>query len=86
MKFGMRTPSPKKSLKARTTGSMKRSAKSSLNPYYGKKGVGLINDPKRSAYNFTYNKTTTGLTTDETASCLGCLILVIAFIVIFFIL
>lgn len=86
MKIGIRTPSPKRSIKAKTSGAMKRSAKSAINPYYGKKGTGLINDPKRSAYNYTYNKTTTGLTTDETASCLGCLIIVIGFIVIWFIL
>lgn len=37
MKIGLRKPSIKKSLKARTTGKLKRSIKSSVNPLYGKK-------------------------------------------------
>ena len=43
MKMGMRKPSIKKSIKARTTGKVKRSIKRSVNPLYGKKGMGLIN-------------------------------------------
>ena len=39
MKFGFRTPSLKKTLKARTTGAIKRKAKSAVNPLYGKKGM-----------------------------------------------
>lgn len=58
MKFGFRTPSIKKSLKARTTGKLKRKAKSVVNPLYGKKGMGLVTDPKKSIYNKIYNKTT----------------------------
>lgn len=61
MKFGMRKPSLKKSLKARTTGRVKRAVKSSFNPLYGKKGMGLINNPKKAVYNKVYNKTTVGL-------------------------
>lgn len=61
MKFGMRTPSLKRSIKARTTGRMKRAAKRAINPTYGKNGMGLINDPKKSVYNKVYNKTTFGL-------------------------
>lgn len=38
MKFGMRTPSLKKSVKARTTGKLKRSIKKALIPGYGKRG------------------------------------------------
>mgnify|MGYP003511071603 FL=1 len=41
MKFGMRTPSIKRSIKARTTGRMKRVIKSSVNPLYGKKDNGM---------------------------------------------
>lgn len=41
MKFGFRTPSIKKSIKARTTGRVKRAVKKSLNPTYGKKRNGL---------------------------------------------
>ena len=37
MKFGMRTPSIKRLIKARTTGRVKRAIKSSINPLYGKK-------------------------------------------------
>ena len=61
MKFGMRKPSIKKSIKARTTGKIKRKMKSSIDPTYGKKGVGWIKDPKKAAYNKVYNKTTFGL-------------------------
>lgn len=41
MKVGLRTPSPKKSLKARTTGKVKRAAKKAVNPMYGKKRNGV---------------------------------------------
>ena len=61
MKFGMRKPSIKRSIKARTTGKIKRKIKSSIDPTYGKKGVGWIKDPKKAAYNKVYNKTTFGL-------------------------
>lgn len=40
MKFGMRTISPMKSLKARTTGRAKRAVKKALIPRYGKKEWG----------------------------------------------
>lgn len=58
MKIGMRTPSPMKFIKARTTGKLKRSIKKSINPFYGKKGVGLITNPKKSLHNKVYKKTT----------------------------
>lgn len=58
MKFGFRKPSLKKSLKARTTGKMKRKMKKAVIPGYGKKGMGWIKDPKRAAYNKVYRKTT----------------------------
>ena len=58
MKFGMRKPSIKRSIKARTTGRLKRSVKKSVVPFYGKKGAGWIKDPKRAAYNKVYKKTT----------------------------
>lgn len=61
MKMGMRKPSVKKSFKARTTSKYKRAAKRAINPTYGKKGMGLINNPKKSVYNKVYNKTTFGL-------------------------
>lgn len=61
MKFGIRKPSLKKSLKARTTGKAKRAVKKALIPGYGKKGMGWIKDPKKAAYNKVYNKTSIGL-------------------------
>lgn len=57
MKFGLRTPSLKKSFKARTTGRAKRAVKKALIPGYGKKGIGWIKNPKKAAYNKVYNKT-----------------------------
>ena len=58
MKIGMRKPSFKKSLSARTTGRAKRSIKKALIPGYGKKGMGWIKNPKKAAYNKIYHKTT----------------------------
>ena len=61
MKVGFRKPSPKRSIKARTTGKIKRKVKRSVNPLYGKKGMGLINNPKKAAYNAVYKRTTFGV-------------------------
>lgn len=61
MKIGLRKPSLKKSVKARTTGQLKRKAKSAINPFYGKKGMGWVRDPKKAAYNKVYNKTSFGI-------------------------
>lgn len=58
MKIGMRKPSLKKSLKARTTGKAKRKIKKAIVPMYGKKGAGLVKNPKRSVKNKIYKKTT----------------------------
>ncbi|HIT24125.1 MAG TPA: hypothetical protein IAD45_06885 [Candidatus Faecimonas intestinavium] len=58
MKFGMRKPSLTKSIKARTTGKLKRKVKSSINPFYGKKEMGLITNPRKAVYNKVYKKTT----------------------------
>jgi uncharacterized protein (DUF697 family) len=58
MKIGIRKPSIMKSLKARTTGKLKRKVKRTFIPFYGKKGTGIIKDPKRAVYNYTYNRTT----------------------------
>ncbi|XJS11180.1 hypothetical protein ACF3NG_02755 [Aerococcaceae bacterium WGS1372] len=57
MKFGVRKLSFKKSFKARTTGKAKRTLKRSINPLYGKKGMGWVNNPRKAAYNKVYNKT-----------------------------
>lgn len=61
MKFGIRMPSPKKSFKASTTGKAKRSIKKAVSPGYGKKGAGLVKNPKKAVYNKAYGKTTFGL-------------------------
>ena len=58
MKFGMRKPSIKRSISARTTGKAKRAIKKALIPGYGKKGMGWIKNPKKAAYNKVYRKTT----------------------------
>lgn len=61
MKIGFRTPSPMKSIKARTTGKVKRKIKRAVNPLYGKKGMGLINDPQKAVYNAVYSRTSFGV-------------------------
>lgn len=61
MKYGVRKPNIKKSIKARTTGKVKRQMKKAVNPLYGKKGMGVINDPKKAAYNAVYSRTTVGV-------------------------
>lgn len=61
MKVGFRKPSIKKSIKARTTGRIKRSVKRTVNPLYGNKGMGWAKDPKKAMYNKIYHKTTFGV-------------------------
>lgn len=58
MKFGMRKPSLKKSIKSKTIGKAKRNMKKAINPLYGKKGVGFAKNPKKSIKNKIYKKTT----------------------------
>lgn len=58
MKKGMRTPNIKKSVRARTTGKINRSIKRSIDPTYGKKGMGMVKNPKKAVYNKVYSKTT----------------------------
>lgn len=73
MKMGYRKPSVKKSFKARTTGNAKRTIKKATSPGYGKKGMGMVKNPKKAAYNKVYKKTTFG-----GASGGGCLVYIIA--------
>lgn len=61
MKFGFRTPSIKRSISARTTSRAKRAIKRAIIPGYGRKGMGLLTNPKKSIYNRVYRKTTFGL-------------------------
>ena len=58
MKFGIRTPSIKKSISART--SIKRFARHNLG-LKAPKGYGWITDPKKAAYNRIYNRTSVSL-------------------------
>lgn len=58
VKVGPRKPSLKKSIKARTTSKWKRRIKRFFNPFYGKKGMGWIRNPRKALYNKIYNKTT----------------------------
>ena len=60
MKFGFRTPSLKRSISARTTGRAKRAIKRAIIPGYGKRGIGLPTNPKKSIYNRVYRRTTMG--------------------------
>lgn len=57
MKFGFRTPSLKKSISART--SPTRAFKNATG-MKAPKGMGWATNPKKSAYNKVYNKTSTG--------------------------
>lgn len=61
MNVGMRKPSIKKSVSAKTIGKIKRSAKKAVNPMYGKNGMGLVNDPQKALYNNVYSKNTFGV-------------------------
>lgn len=61
MKVGIRKPSIKRSIKARTTGRLKREIKKAYIPWYGKKGVGWVKNPKKALYNKVYHKTTVGV-------------------------
>ena len=61
MKFGMRRPGLKKSLRARTTGKVKRAVRKAVVPGYGKKGMGWLKNPKKALYNRIYKKTSFSL-------------------------
>ena len=61
MKYGMRTPNVNKRISARTTGKVTRVMNKAVNPLYGKKGMGFINNPSKAVYNKVYNKTTTSI-------------------------
>lgn len=58
MKFGYRKPNLKKSIKARTTGKIKRSIRKSINPVYCQNGIAYAKNPKKAIQNSIYHKTT----------------------------
>jgi hypothetical protein len=68
VKFGIRTPSFKKRIAART--SWKRVVRHNLG-MKAPRGYGWITNPKRAAYNRVYNRTTVGLGK-------GCAVIVLA--------
>lgn len=72
MKTGIRKPSVKKSISARTTGKVKRKLKRLANPFYGTKGTGWIRNPRRALYNKAYRKTT--ISTKQASGCLAALL------------
>ena len=80
MKYGIRTPNINKRISARTTGKITRTMNKAVNPLYGKKGMGFINDPSKAVYNKVYNKTTTSV--DNIIS--GIFGAILMFIIIFF--
>lgn len=61
MKYGFRTSSLRRSISARTTGRAKRAIKRAIIPGYGRKGMGLLTNPRKSIYNRIYRRTTFGL-------------------------
>lgn len=85
MKVGPRKPSLKRSVKARTTGKVKRQARSAINPVYGKKGMGWVNNPKKAAYNKVYNKTTFSVFDLIDENTIGCGCGFIVFIIFIFV-
>ncbi len=58
MKFGLRVPSLKKRVAARTSG--KRFVRHSLG-LKAPRGLGWLTNPRKAAYNRAYNRTTVGL-------------------------
>ena len=69
MKFGIRKPSLKKKLAART--SFKRVVRHQLG-FKAPRGYGWITNPKKAAYNRMYNKTS-----------VGCSLLLVVFLTLF---
>lgn len=57
MKFGMRTPSVRRSVIARTTDKWKRQAKKALTPDTGRRSMGWTRNPRKAACNKVYRKT-----------------------------
>ena len=58
MKFGMRRPSLRGSLSARTKGANTRANRRASIPGYGRKGMGLLRDTARSLRNRIFHRVT----------------------------
>ena len=61
MKIGVRKRSFSKSLKARTTGKLKRKLKKTVNPLYGKKNINIVKNPTKYIKNKLYHSLTVGV-------------------------
>ena len=83
MKYGMRTPNINKRISARTTGKITRIVNKAVNPLYGKKGMGFINDPSRAVYNKVYNKTTKSIDNIIDGIFDAILMLIVIFVAVF---
>ena len=83
MKYGMRTPNINKRISARTTGKITRAMNKAVNPLYGKKGMGFINDPSRAVYNKVYNKTTKSIDNIIDGIFGAILMLIVIFVAVF---
>lgn len=68
MKFGIRRPNLKSRLRARTTGKLKRKVNRSLIPFYGRRGMGWVKNPRKAAYGWAYRRTTASV--DDVAKAL----------------
>ena len=75
MKYGIRTPNINKRISARTTGKIKRTANKAVNPLYGKKRIGIVNDLKKAVYNKIYNKTSRSV--DDSANSIVFIVFVV---------
>ena len=58
MKYGMRKNNINKRISERRRGKVTRTMNKAVNPLYGKKGMGFVNDSSKAVYNKVYNKTT----------------------------
>ena len=58
MRIGMRKPSVKRMIKARTIGRAKRAVKRAVIPGYGRRGMGVVKNPKRAVKGAIYRRTT----------------------------
>lgn len=58
MRIGMRKPSVKRMIKARTTSRAKRAVKRAVIPGYGRRGMGFVKNPKRAVKGAIYRRTT----------------------------
>lgn len=61
MRSVIRKPSPRKYVSSRTKSSVTRTVRHTIDPTYGRKGTGIIKDPKKAAYNKIYSQTSIGI-------------------------